>query len=139
MWTKPRARRRSATPAHSPSSSRRRSTARHGIPFTPFSADILLGDGEVFRLGETEITYLYTPGHTDGCGIFLFDDVMLAGDLIFRTSYGRTDLPTGDDLKMAQSLKRVKELDGDYQIIPGHGPLTMLSFERKFNPLMRRL
>ena len=64
---------------------------------------------------------------------------MLAGDLIFRTSYGRTDLPTGDDLKMAQSLKRVKELDGDYQIIPGHGPLTMLSFERKFNPLMRRL
>lgn len=114
-------------------------TARHGIPFTPFSADILLGDGEVFRLGETEITYLYTPGHTDGCGIFLFDDVMLAGDLIFRTSYGRTDLPTGDDLKMAQSLKRVKELDGDYQIIPGHGPLTMLSFERKLNPLMRRL
>ncbi len=114
-------------------------TAVHGIPFTPFSADILLGDGDVFRLGDTEIKYCYTPGHTSGCGIFLFDDIMIAGDLIFRESYGRTDLPTGDDFNMIQSLKRVKELEGDYQIIPGHGPLTTLSHERKFNPLMRRL
>ena len=114
-------------------------TKRHGLPFVPFSADIVLEDGEKFLLGETEITYLYTPGHTSGCGIFLFDDVMLAGDLIFRDSYGRTDLPTGNDDEMAASLKRVKELDGDYQIVPGHGPLTMLSYERRHNPLMRLL
>ena len=109
------------------------------MPFVPFSADIVLEDGEKFLLGETEITYLYTPGHTSGCGIFLFDEIMIAGDLIFRDSYGRTDLPSGDDYEMARSLKRVKELDGDYTIIPGHGPLTSLSHERRFNPLMGRL
>lgn len=114
-------------------------TRINGIPFTPFSADILLEDGETFMLGETEIKYLYTPGHTSGCGIFLFDDIMLAGDLIFCESYGRTDLPTGDDYKMMQSLKRVKELPGDYQIIPGHEELTTLSHERRYNPLMSRL
>ena len=114
-------------------------TKRHGLPFVPFSADIVLEDGEKFLLGETEITYLYTPGHTSGCGIFLFDEIMIAGDLIFRDSYGRTDLPSGDDYEMARSLKRVKELDGDYTIIPGHGPLTSLSHERRFNPRMGRL
>ncbi len=114
-------------------------TKRHGIPFKPFEADILLEDGEKFKLGETEITYLYTPGHTSGCGIFLFDDIMLAGDLIFMESYGRTDLETGDDFNMMQSLKRVRQLEGDYTIIPGHGPLTNLEHERRFNPLMRRL
>ena len=80
-----------------------------------------------------------TPGHTAGCGIFLFENVMLAGDLIFEESYGRTDLPTGDDRQMVQSLKRVKELKGDCHIIPGHGPLTTLGHERLYNPLMGRL
>lgn len=114
-------------------------TAVHGIPFKPFEADILLEDGETFMLGDTEIKYLYTPGHTSGCGIFIFDDVIIAGDLIFRESYGRTDLPTGDDFSIIRSLRRVKNLEGDYSIIPGHGPLTTLSHERVFNPLMGRL
>ena len=64
---------------------------------------------------------------------------MLAGDLIFQNSYGRTDLPTGSDEQMAASLKRVKALDGNYVIIPGHGPLTELDYERKYNPLMGML
>lgn len=107
--------------------------------FQPFRADILLEDGETFMLGETEITYLYTPGHTSGCGVYLFDDIMLSGDTLFCESYGRTDLPSGDDAQMIASLKRLKELDGDRQVIPGHGPMTTLSHERRFNPLMRRL
>ena len=86
-------------------------TGRHGLDFTPFHADILLDDGETFKLGETEITYL--------CG--------------------RTDLPSGDDHQTVQSLKRLKDLDGDYQVVPGHGPLTTLEHERRYNPFMRRL
>ena len=114
-------------------------TARHGIPFTPFSADILLEDGEKFYLGETEITYLYTPGHTSGCGVFIFDDVMISGDTLFCESYGRTDLPTGDEAKMIASLKKLKELEEDYHVIPGHGAMSTLEHERQWNPLMRRL
>lgn len=107
--------------------------------FKPFHADILLEDGETFLLGETEIKYLYTPGHTSGCGVYLLDEVMISGDTLFCESYGRTDLPTGDDEKMILSLKKLKELDGDYTVIPGHGPITTLDHERRFNPLMRRL
>lgn len=114
-------------------------TGVHRIDFKPFSADILLGDGDKFKLGETEFTYLSTPGHTKGCGVFLADGVMFAGDTLFCESYGRTDLPTGSDEKMVQSLKKLKELDGDYQVIPGHGPLTTLEHERCYNPLMRML
>lgn len=114
-------------------------TAAHGLSFTPFDADILLGDGDVFMLGETEFTYISTPGHTSGCGVFLADGVMFAGDTLFCESYGRTDLPTGDEAQMARSLKKLKELDGDYQVIPGHGELTTLEHERRFNPLMRML
>lgn len=114
-------------------------TRVHGIDFTPFEADILLKDGDKFMLGETEFTYITTPGHTKGCGVFIADGVMFAGDTLFCESYGRTDLPTGDEAQMVQSLKKLKELDGDYQVIPGHGPMTTLEHERRYNPLMRML
>lgn len=114
-------------------------TAKHGIDFTPFEADILLEDGDTFMLGNTQFTYLSTPGHTKGCGVFLADGVMLSGDTLFCESYGRTDLPTGNDAQMIQSLKRLKALEGDYDVIPGHGPMTTLGHERIYNPLMRRL
>ena len=114
-------------------------TAKHFLEMTPFKADILLDDGDKFMLGETEITYLYTPGHTSGCGVFIFDDVIICGDVLFRESCGRTDLPTGDGYTIMQSLKRLKELDGDYNVIPGHDSFTTLEHERRFNPFMRNL
>ena len=114
-------------------------TQKHQLPFQPFSADILLDDGDTFMLGNTEFTYLSTPGHTKGCGVFLADGVMFAGDTLFCESFGRTDLPTGDFSVMVQSMKKLKTLEGDYKVIPGHGPLTTLEHERKYNPLMVRI
>ena len=66
----------------------------------PFSADILLEDNDTFTLGKSEITYLTTPGHTDGCGCYLFDRAIISGDTLFCESYGRTDLPTGSFSKI---------------------------------------
>lgn len=114
-------------------------TAKHSLNLEPFSADILLKDGDSFMLGETEIKYITTPGHTSGCGSYIFDDVILCGDTLFCESYGRVDLPTGNYADMAASLKKLKDLDGDYKVIPGHGELTTLNHERKYNPLMRTL
>lgn len=111
----------------------------HGLKFTPFKADKLLSDGEEFNLGNTTIKYLSTPGHTIGSGVYIFDDTMISGDTLFCESYGRTDLPTGDDNMMLASLKKLKNLDGDYKVIPGHGMATTLDHERKYNPLMRRI
>lgn len=111
----------------------------HGEPLHPFSADILLNDGDTFMLGNTKIKYITTPGHTSGCGTFIFDDTAICGDVLFCESYGRTDLPTGNDEQMIKSMKKLKNLQGDYKIIPGHGELTTLEHERKYNPLMRKL
>lgn len=108
-------------------------------PISPFNADILLKDGDTFKLGETEFTYISTPGHTKDSGCYIFDDIIITGDTLFRESYGRTDLPTGNDREMIESLRRLKNIDGDYNVLPGHGELSTLEYERKHNFLMVRL
>ncbi|MGN0508872.1 MAG: MBL fold metallo-hydrolase [Ruminococcus sp.] len=114
-------------------------SVNHNIDLPAFSADILLKDNETFMLGETEVTYIHTPGHTIGGGCFIFDDTLISGDTLFCESYGRTDLPTGSNSDMYSSILRLKNLSGDYRVIPGHGPLSTLEHERKYNPLMRAL
>ena len=114
-------------------------SVNHNIDLPAFSADILLKDNETFMLGETEITYIHTPGHTSGGGCFIIDDTLISGDTLFCESYGRTDLPTGSNSDMYSSILRLKNLSGDYRVIPGHGPLSTLEHERKYNPLMRAL
>ncbi len=85
-------------------------TEKHRLSLKPFSADILLKDGDNFMLGNTEIKYITTPGHTSGCGSYIFDDTIISGDTLFCESYGRTDLPTGDDAEMAKSIRKLKIL-----------------------------
>lgn len=111
----------------------------HNIEFTPFKADKLLKDGDEFKLGNTTIKYLSTPGHTIGSGVYIFDDIMISGDTLFCESYGRTDLPTGDNNMLVASIKNLKDLSGDYKVIPGHGMTTTLDHERKYNILMSRI
>lgn len=114
-------------------------SVNHNIDLPAFSADILLNDNDSFMLGETEIHYIQTPGHTSGGGCFIFDDTLISGDTLFCESYGRTDLPTGSNSDMYNSILRLKNLSGDYRVIPGHGPISTLDHERKYNPLMRIL
>lgn len=111
----------------------------HNFTLPEMSADILLEDGQEFLLGDTKIKYIATPGHTCGCGGYIFDNTYICGDTLFCESYGRTDLPTGDMNILIESFKKIKALKGDYTIIPGHGELTTLSHEKKYNPLMRRV
>lgn len=114
-------------------------SAKHNLEIKPFSADILLKDNDIFMLGETKIRYILTPGHTSGGGCFIFDNTLISGDTLFCESYGRTDLPTGSNMDMYNSISRLKKLDGDYRVIPGHGPMSTLDHERKYNPLMMSL
>lgn len=111
----------------------------HGIELEPFNADILLDDSDKFMLGETEVSYITTSGHTSGGGCFILDELLISGDTLFCESYGRTDLPTGDDNSMINSFKKLKMLEGDYTVIPGHGPISTLEHEKKYNPLMSRV
>ena len=63
--------------------------------------------------------------------------VIFSGDTLFQGSCGRTDFPGGSWDKMAASLKRLYELDGDYLVLSGHTGSTTLDRERKTNMFMR--
>ena len=107
----------------------------------PLKADRLLDEGDKIMLGETEVKVLHTPGHTSGSVCFVLEDdgVMFTGDTLFCLTCGRTDLPTGDDFQMFNSLKRLKELNGDYTVYTGHNRSTTLAAERVRNRYMRRI
>ena len=107
----------------------------------PVSADILLKDGDVLKLGNEEIKVMSTPGHTEGsvCYILEKDRVIISGDTLFCMTAGRTDFPGGSDEKMIESLKRLIALDGDYRVLPGHNRETTLESERKRNWYIRRM
>ena len=101
-----------------------------------FEADVYLSDGEEFTIGSMTFKTVYTPGHTCGSVVYLIDGVMIAGDTLFMGSCGRTDFPTGDWGKMNESLKKIKNLEGDYRVLSGHGPETTLERERRTNMFM---
>ena len=80
---------------------------------------------------------LHTPGHTPGSVCLCCENVMFSGDTLFWGSCGRTDLPGGNWTTIRISLKRLADLPGDYDVYPGHGDATTLSFERKMNPYLK--
>ena len=102
-----------------------------------FEADVYLKDGEELTIGDMTFKTIFTPGHTCGSVCYIVDDVMVAGDTLFMGSCGRTDFPTGDWGKMNESLQMLKNLEGDYKVLSGHGPATTLERERKTNMFMR--
>lgn len=108
-----------------------------GEPVEEVSADITLNDGDKLMLGETEITFMLTPGHTKGSGCYIIDNCIFSGDTLMKLSMGRTDFPTGDISDMENSLKKLANLQGDYNVFSGHGDFTTLSYERKYNPYMK--
>ena len=101
-----------------------------------FEADVYLSDGEEFTIGSMTFKTVYTPGHTCGSVVYLIDRAMIAGDTLFMGSCGRTDFPTGDWGKMNESLQMLKNLEGDYRVLSGHGPETTLERERRTNMFM---
>ena len=94
-------------------------------------------EGDILELAGLSLQVLHTPGHTPGSVCLMAEDTIFSGDTLFMDSCGRTDFPGGDDVLMRKSLRRLAELPGDYQVLPGHGPATTLAQERKYNPYLR--
>ena len=65
-------------------------------------------------------------------------NVLFTGDTLFAGSMGRTDLPGGSYEEIMASLKRLGELEGDYQVLPGHESFSTLEQERRGNYYMRQ-
>lgn len=111
-----------------------------GVPFeVKFQPSNLLKDKDAFNLGLSKIQTSITPGHTKGHVIYYIPDakVVFCGDLIFRMSVGRTDLPGGNQLELLQSIDNViKVLPEETRLLSGHGPETTVGYEKKYNPFL---
>lgn len=111
-----------------------------GFPFeNKYSPTHLLENFESIQLGNIEIHTRYTPGHTPGHIIYHLasENIVFSGDLIFRMSVGRTDLPEGNHLQLLKSIdQEIKTLPDETRLLSGHGPETTVGYEKKYNPYL---
>lgn len=98
--------------------------------------DLLLHEGDTVEAGGMRFEVLDTPGHTKGGITLRCGDALFTGDALFAGGIGRTDFYGGDYQQLMASLKKLSDLDGDYQVFSGHGPETTLAYERKTNPYL---
>ena len=99
--------------------------------------DLTVEEGDDLFLGRRRFTVMHTPGHTPGSVCYLTEGLLFCGDTLFRQSMGRTDLPGGSTLTLLSSLSRIARLEGEYEIFPGHGETTTLSYEKRNNRYLR--
>ncbi|MEM1127504.1 MAG: MBL fold metallo-hydrolase [Bacteroidota bacterium] len=98
-----------------------------------------LHEGDILSFGNTTWTVREAPGHSPGSVLF-HDEArgyVIAGDVLFQGSIGRTDLPMGDLPTLMRSIHdQLLTLDDDVAVYPGHGPHTTIGRERRYNPFL---
>lgn len=101
----------------------------------------LLDDGDIVNVAGFDIKVIATPFHTKGscCYYIESEKIIFTGDTLFFTTIGRTDLPTGSQRTVASSLKKLKDLPDGIKVYPGHGALTDLDREKKYNSYLNNI
>lgn len=94
-------------------------------------------EGDEIAVGAMTFRVLHTPGHTGGSVTLDCGGALFTGDTMFAGNCGRTDLPGGSPDEMADSLKRLAQLEGDRQVLPGHEGFSTLEQERTGNYWVR--
>ncbi len=103
----------------------------------PYPIKKFLSEGEKIKFGYSELNILHVPGHTAGSLVFYNESEKFAivGDVLFKGSIGRTDLPGGDyDTLISQIKTKLFNLPNDIKVYPGHGPETDIGTEKNTNP-----
>lgn len=98
-----------------------------------------IDEGEQLKFGNTTLDLLFTPGHSPGslCLYHKESANLIAGDVLFQLSIGRSDLPGGDHNTLINSIKsKLMNLPDDVKVYAGHGPSTTIGYERKNNPFI---
>ncbi|MCO5235481.1 MAG: MBL fold metallo-hydrolase [Chitinophagaceae bacterium] len=111
------------------------------LPFDNYKgALIYIRENDVISLGGDELEVLFVPGHSPGSIAFYCrrQHFVIGGDVLFRMSIGRTDLPGGDHPTLVNSIhSRLYALPDETVVYPGHGEPTTIGFEKKHNPFVR--
>lgn len=94
--------------------------------------NIIMHDQDIVSVDGINVLCLKTPGHTKGSCVYIIDDIMISGDTLFQNGCGRTDLYGGSKTALGNSLRRLLSLPRDYTVLPGHGPATTLSEQKRY-------
>lgn len=103
------------------------------------NAKIFLNEHDEIKFGESKLDILFTPGHSPGHIAFhsAKDKVLISGDVLFKNSIGRTDLPGGNYDTLIKSIKeKILLLEDETIVFCGHGPSTTIGSEKLNNPFL---
>ncbi|KAA2244640.1 MBL fold metallo-hydrolase [Chitinophaga agrisoli] len=115
--------------------------AMYNVPFEPSPEPVrYMEEGEKILFGEEELVVLFTPGHSPGSVSFYCaaQQFVIAGDVLFYQSIGRTDLPGGNHQTLLNSIRQqLFTLPDDVKVYSGHGQPTTIGFEKQHNPFLQ--
>lgn len=107
--------------------------------FVGVTVDRQLQDEDQIELGGSLLQVLHTPGHSAGgvCYLSQADRLLLSGDTLMKTYFGRIDFPTGNFRELLSSVQKLFSLSDDWRVLPGHGDETTIQRERTKNEIIR--
>ncbi|MEO9474290.1 MAG: MBL fold metallo-hydrolase [Cyclobacteriaceae bacterium] len=108
--------------------------------YTKGEPDRLIKEGETIEIRGITLRVLEAPGHSPGHQVFYSktDSILIGGDVLFKQSIGRTDLPGGDHQQLLQNIReKLYTLPDETTVFPGHGPETTIGFEKINNPFVK--
>jgi glyoxylase-like metal-dependent hydrolase (beta-lactamase superfamily II) len=112
----------------------------YNLPFDNYSGELIyINEKEKITIGDDELDILFTPGHSPGsvCFYCAKQNFVIAGDVLFKGSVGRTDLPGGDYDTLMNSIRtKLLVLPDDTKVYSGHGPYTSIGEEKAANPFL---
>lgn len=116
--------------------------ANYGITnYVQAEVDKFIGTDPI-EIGKLKFDVRLAPGHSPGHLVFYNAEAkaLIGGDVLFRESIGRTDLPGGNHQQLLESIKReVFTLPDDTTVYSGHGPETNIGYEKTHNPFVKNL
>nr|WP_279040408.1 MBL fold metallo-hydrolase [Snodgrassella alvi] len=116
-------------------------TANYGFPVSkPLTPTRWLEDGDELSVGEHKFIVYHIPGHTPGHVVFYNQEnnLLIAGDVLFHESIGRTDFPGGNHADLIHGIQsKLLTLPDSTRVLPGHGPMTTIGHEKLHNPYLR--
>lgn len=107
------------------------------VDFPRLSGVVSLDEGEDYRAGSLTFEILHTPGHSPGGVTLKIGTILFTGDALFAQGIGRSDFSNSDGRALLEGIKtKLMTLSDDHMVYSGHGPVTTIGQERRYNPFL---